>query len=72
MLAGFILLNSIAGLAGTRFACRSAARIAALGGGRFLGALWGTHLGTRRLPPPGLRRALSLVLLIAGLKMIWG
>lgn len=71
--AGFILLNSIAGLAGTSFAAADLPPALPLWAGAALGgALLGTHLGTRRLPPPGLRRMLSLVLVIAGLKMIFG
>jgi len=69
--AGFILVNSIAGLAGTRFTTDQLAdalplwAIAALSGG-----LIGTWLGTRALPVPGLRAALALVLVIAGLKLL--
>lgn len=69
--AGFILLNSIAGLAG--FATTDQAWpagipvlvIAAVAGG-----LIGSELGVRRLAPVKLRRALALVLAVAGLKMI--
>jgi uncharacterized membrane protein YfcA len=35
-----------------------------------VGALLGTQLGTRLLPIPALRYALSLVLVIAGTKLI--
>ena len=69
--AGFILLNSIAGLAG--FATTDQAWpvgipvlvIAAVAGG-----LIGSVLGVRRLAPVKLRKALALVLAVAGLKMI--
>jgi uncharacterized membrane protein YfcA len=69
--AGFILLNSIAGLAG--FATTDQAWpvdipvlvIAALAGG-----LIGSELCVRRLAPLKLRKALALVLAVAGIKMI--
>ena len=69
--ATFILLNSAAGLAGTTFSIGALPAalplwaVAALAGG-----LIGTRLGTRTLPVPGLRYALSMVLVIAGGKMI--
>lgn len=69
--ATFILVNSIAGLAGTTFAVGALPTalplwaVAALAGG-----LIGTQLGTRTLPLPGVRYALALVLVIAGAKMI--
>lgn len=69
--ASFILLNSIAGLAGTTFSVGSLPAalplwaIAAL-----IGGLIGTQLGTRTLPVPGVRYALGLVLVVAGGKMI--
>ncbi|MFN3990187.1 MAG: sulfite exporter TauE/SafE family protein [Erythrobacter sp.] len=69
--ASFILLNSIAALAGTSFSASALPAalplwaIAAL-----LGGLIGTQLGTRTLPLPGVRYALALVLVVAGAKMI--
>jgi uncharacterized membrane protein YfcA len=69
--AGFILLNSIAGLLGTTVSIGMLPEalplwaVAALAGG-----LIGTHLGTRALPLPGVRYALGLVLVVAGAKMI--
>jgi uncharacterized membrane protein YfcA len=69
--AAFILLNSIAALAGTTFAVSALPPaiplwlIAAT-----IGALLGTQLGTRLLPVPALRYALSLVLVVAGSKLI--
>lgn len=69
--ASFILLNSIAGLAGTTFSVGSLPAalplwaIAAL-----IGGLIGTQLGTRTLPVPAVRYALGLVLVVAGGKMI--
>jgi uncharacterized protein len=70
--AAFILLNSIAALAGTTFAVSALPPaiplwlIAAT-----IGALLGTQLGTRLLPVPALRYALSLVLVVAGSKLIF-
>jgi uncharacterized membrane protein YfcA len=69
--AGFILLNSIAGLLGTTVSIGSLPyalplwAVAALAG-----AVIGTQLGTRTLPVPGVRFALALVLVVAGTKMI--
>jgi hypothetical protein len=69
--ASFILLNSIAGLAGTTFAVGALPAalplwaIAAL-----IGGLIGTQLGMRTLPLPGVRFALALVLVVAAAKMI--
>jgi uncharacterized protein len=70
--AAFILANSISGLAGN---------IAALGslpaelpfwlGAVAVGGLVGSELGARRFSTTNLRRALSLVLVIAGLKLIF-
>jgi uncharacterized protein len=69
--AAFILLNSVAALAGTTFAVSalpSAVPLWLLAA--TVGALLGTQLGTRLLPIPALRYALSLVLVIAGSKLI--
>ena len=70
--AAFILANSIAGLAGN---LRSVGSLpasillwlvaAAVGGGI------GSWLGSRRMPAPWIRRALAVVLLVAGLKLIF-
>ena len=67
----FILVNSISGLAGNIASVGSLPAamplwlaVVAIGG------LIGGELGTRRLQLPGLRRALALVLVIAGLKLI--
>jgi hypothetical protein len=70
--AVFILANSVSGLAG---AIGSAATLpvylalwlptVAVGG------LVGSELGSRRLPAAGVRRALAVVLFIAGLKLIF-
>lgn len=69
--AAFILLNSMAGLAGN---------IAATGGlptaapllavAVMVGGGIGSRLGSRTLPPAALKRLLAVVLLIAGLKLI--
>jgi uncharacterized protein len=69
--AGFILLNSVAGLAGN---------VASVGVIPPALAIWvpavvaggvvGSELGARRFDPVALRRALGLVLVIAGLKLI--
>jgi uncharacterized membrane protein YfcA len=68
----FILANSISGLAGN---------IASVGNVPDAIPLWlaavavggiiGSELGSRRLPAPWLRRGLALVLLVAGLKLIF-
>jgi uncharacterized membrane protein YfcA len=71
--AAFILVNSIAGLAGNVLSVRSlppqiwlwAAVVGA-------GAMLGTELGSRRLSPPMLDRVLACVLAIAGLKLLIG
>lgn len=70
--AAFILANSISGLAGN---------IATLGslpaelpfwlGAVAIGGVLGSELGARRFSTTNLRRALSLVLVIAGLKLIF-
>lgn len=68
----FILANSISGLAGNLGAVGSLPAalplwLAAVAAG---GAV-GSELGSRRLPAPWLRRALALVLVVAGLKLIF-
>ena len=72
----FILVNSIAGLLGhglfAHFAKVSTLPRAALIWGplALVGGLIGTELGTRRLPTAGIRRWLSVVLVIAGAKLL--
>lgn len=72
----FILVNSIAGLVGHGLfnhltALESLPRAAFFWAPAVLLGGWiGTELGTRRLPVAGIRRWLSLVLLIAGLKLL--
>ena len=69
--AAFILLNSIAGLAGyASTATHWPAGIPVLVVAAMLGALIGTELGTRRLAPAHLRKVLAVVLVVAGAKMI--
>jgi uncharacterized membrane protein YfcA len=72
VVAAFILLNSAAGLAGN---------VASVGHlpselpiflcAVFAGALLGTWLGVERLPRPWLLRALGLVLIVAGAKLLF-
>lgn len=69
--AGFILLNSIAGLAGYATTDQPwPAGITVLVIAAVAGGLIGSELGVRRLAPVKLRKALALVLAIAGIKMI--
>ncbi|HRE19502.1 MAG TPA: sulfite exporter TauE/SafE family protein [Rhabdaerophilum sp.] len=68
----FILLNSIAGLLGNYAAVKALpAEMPLFLGAVMLGAFIGTLFGTRTLKPGGVRRALGVVLIIAGLKMIF-
>ena len=72
----FILFNSVAGLLGhglfAHFATISTLPHAAFvwGPAALVGGLIGTELGTRRLPIAGIRRWLSVVLVVAGLKLL--
>jgi len=67
----FILANSISGLAGNIGAVGFIpAAIPLWLGAVAVGGAIGSELGSRRLPAPWLRRALALVLLVAGLKLI--
>jgi uncharacterized membrane protein YfcA len=69
--APFILGNSIAGLAGNVSRLASVPSTPPLWIGAVLvGAVIGSELGNRRLPTLFLRRALSVVLIIAGFKLI--
>ena len=70
--AGFILLNSIAGLAGNFAAVRALpAEMPFLIAAVAAGALLGTWLGVERLPRERLLQALGLVLIVAGYKLIF-
>lgn len=76
--AAFILVNSVAGLAGQMYSGQfkplqtlpwefllwSAAAVS--------GGLIGSWLGARRLSNPALRTMLGIVLIIAGVKLLWG
>jgi uncharacterized membrane protein YfcA len=69
--AAFILVNSIAGLAGNLSSVRDlpdALPLWALAAG--VGALIGTQLGTRHFQSNGILRALAVVLVVAGLKFM--
>lgn len=71
VVAGFILLNSIAGLAGNVASMRALpAELPIFAGAVALGAAAGTWLGASRLPKPRLLQGLGLVLVIAGAKLI--
>jgi uncharacterized membrane protein YfcA len=69
--AMFILVNSIAGLAGNLGSTRNfpalafALLIPAIGGGTI-----GSYLGSRTLSHVAIKRLLAIVLVIAGLKLI--
>ena len=69
--AAFILLNSVAGLAGyASTATHWPAGIPLLVVTAMLGGLIGAELGARRLAPTHLRKVLAVVLAVAGAKMI--
>jgi uncharacterized protein len=68
--AAFILVNSIAGLAGNLSSVRSLpAGLSIWIPTVIVGALIGTELGCRRLPTAPLRYLLAAVLIVAGLKL---
>lgn len=70
--SGFILANSIAGLAGNAAGIGGIpAEIPLWAGAVLLGAFVGSELGVRRAPTAKLRLALAGVLVIAGLKLIF-
>jgi len=69
--AAFILVNSIAGLAGSYSSIQylpDALPVWAVAAG--VGGLVGSELGSRKLQSNGIRRALAVVLVIAGLKLM--
>lgn len=69
--AAFILVNSIAGLAGHLASLRDVpSSIYVWGAAAVVGGLIGSELGRRRLATLTLRRVLSVVLVIAGVKLI--
>ena len=68
----FILANSISGLAGNVGSVGNVpSTIPVWLGAVAVGGVIGSELGSRRLPAPWVRRGLALVLLIAGLKLIF-
>jgi uncharacterized membrane protein YfcA len=70
--AAFILVNSAAGLLGNVASVKSLpAAIPYLAVAALVGGLVGSELGSRRLPSPAIRRLLALVLVIAGVKLIF-
>lgn len=69
--APFILVNSIAGLAGNLSVAKALpAELPYYLAAAMLGAVLGTKLGIQWLPPHLLRRVLALVLLVAALKFM--
>jgi len=72
IVAGFIFVNSLAGLAGNLASVRSLpAELPILVAAVSAGALAGTWLGVNRLPKPRLLQGLGLVLVVAGAKLIF-
>ena len=70
--AGFIFLNSAAGLAGNWASVGALpSELPIFLGAVGMGALLGTWLGVERLPRPWLLRTLGFVLLIAGAKLLF-
>ena len=69
--AAFILVNSIAGLLGHISSVSNVSGdIAIWAAAAVLGGWIGTELGTRVLPVAGIRRWLSIVLVVAGVKLL--
>jgi uncharacterized protein len=68
----FILLNSVAGLAGNLSVQRlpDVTFVASIAFAAILGGTLGSYLGSRRLSVPVIRRLLAVVLAIAGTKLI--
>lgn len=68
----FILLNSVSGLLGNVIATGSVPGIALpLIGAVLAGGAAGSHLGSHRLPHQVIKRLLAVVLLIAGVKLLF-
>jgi uncharacterized membrane protein YfcA len=68
----FILANSISGLAGNIGSVGNVpSAIPVWLGAVAVGGVIGSELGSRRLPAPWVRRGLAMVLMIAGLKLIF-
>jgi hypothetical protein len=71
--AAFILVNSVAGTAGQLSRSVSLPSwIALWAAAAVLGGYIGAELGSRRLQSTAIQRLLGLVLVIAGLKMLFG
>ena len=69
--AAFVLLNSIAGLAGNYLSVeRLPTQVGALTAAAVVGGLIGSELGTRRLAPSAMRYVLGFVLIVAACKML--
>ena len=68
----FILVNSIAGLLGHIGSLQATPRyLPILAGVALAGGLTGSFFGSSRIPAPGIVRALSAVLVIAGFKLLF-
>jgi uncharacterized membrane protein YfcA len=71
--APFILVNSIAGLLGhSSSVAQLPANIPIWGAAAVVGGWIGATYGSRRAPAPVLRQLLSVVLIVAGAKLIFG
>jgi uncharacterized membrane protein YfcA len=70
--AAFILLNSVAGLAGNFSATRTIPSVAIpLAGAALIGGAAGSFLGARRFDHTIIKRMLAVVLVIAGVKLVF-
>jgi uncharacterized protein len=71
--APFVLVNSLAGLAGNWSATRDLPAVALpLAGAVALGGFAGATLGSRRLPPTATSRVLAVLLVAGGVKLLLG
>lgn len=67
----FILVNSLAGLAGNASAAKAIPALAwPLAGAALAGGTLGSWLGSRRLPPTAIKRLLAVVLVVAGVHLL--
>ena len=70
--AVFILANSTAGLAGNLLATHTVPSVAgAFAATAILGGTLGSYFGSRRFDPVAVKRLLAVVLIIAGLKLVF-
>ncbi len=70
--APFILVNSIAGLAGMSIQALQLDQHMLIWSGTAIGGgLLGSYIGARKAPEPRLRQALGVVLLLASIKLCW-